>query len=347
MKINNAVKFIAGVLFPAAIILGSVSGMAAEVSTDTFRVTIPDEIAMICNTLLTDNGIRFIDRVSEDKGFGGFVASIETFESLGDYGIMPHFSRGGVIELEDGTRLDIVIQKPTDVQCYPDERDHYEKIARAVEEKILPSIEAINGGVYIPQDEVDTAWIYDEVLEGLISAIEEKTDRNGLEEKNYSGVYVYTCDPGENVLDKIGYVFMDVNNDGYQELLIGSVDASGVYDMYTWVDGRAGHLFSSGVRSMHYVMSRDGIHSDGISLEASGGAALNEISFWHVESNREEMTLQSRFVWDGHKDENNPWFVESWDGELKPISREEWNERTGRHGERLSLQYTPLSEYHQ
>jgi hypothetical protein len=56
------------------------------------------------------------------------------------------------------------------------------------------------------------------------------------------------------------------------------------------------------------------------------------------------MTLQSKFVWDGHK--KNPWFAVSWDGELKAISEEEWNERTGRHGERVALHYTPLGQYH-
>ena len=53
MKKNSLMKAAAGILIPASVIFGSMMCMAAEVSTDVFRITVPDDITQICSIVLT------------------------------------------------------------------------------------------------------------------------------------------------------------------------------------------------------------------------------------------------------------------------------------------------------
>ena len=124
---NKIVKhlFAPAVLSTALILSGSAGtlAMAAEpdqlqedqentgiVSCTEFSLTVPKEIADICDVIPSDNGISFYEKQAEDR-YGGFVGSISAYQNEKDYASVPNFRRGGEIALSDGSRLDLVIDQ--------------------------------------------------------------------------------------------------------------------------------------------------------------------------------------------------------------------------------------------
>ena len=316
---------------------------AQEVSNDVFTVTVPDEIAEICETETEADIINFYEPLSHQDSHGGFVGSIRLYKSVRDYGYVPNYRRGGQIVLTDGTSLDVVVELPSDVQFdvqNQDSIDHYERISDALFNDIVPSITPADG-VYTPQDEVDTTAVYADVLEKLRADVSGQADYDTLAEDGFSGLYSYLYDE-EDPLAKTGCLYMDINFDGYDELAIGMIGGNAVYDLYTQQDGEAIHVFSGGERDVYTLVGNEyGYHT--VKEEASGGAALTQISFFSLDPVSTELSSQVTFIYDGQKDPDAPWSIEYLPGEEgETVTEEEWNERIGYYGEEMQAQYTPL-----
>lgn len=162
-----------------------------------------------------------------------------------------------------------------------------------------------------------TATSYDEIIENYRTMIQEKWDASQIFETDYSPVLSYLTD-ADNAQDTVGYVKMDINGDGEDELLIGETDTElavnrMIFDAYTMKDGQPVQLFVSHERNRYYLCE-DESGAILVANEASNGAA-NSAWYYYVVSGTELQVVQG-VVYDLAADENNPWFLtydDDWD----------------------------------
>ena len=318
------------------------SAAAAEVSNDVFTVTVPDEIAAICDIETGTDTVTFYEPVSHQAFQGGFVGDIRLYKSVRDYGNIPNYRRGGQIVLSDGTKLDVVLEMPSDVQFDPQNEEsaaNYKQISEAFMTDIVKSIVPADG-VFTPQDEVDTTEVYADTLEKLRRDISDQADMDTLGNDGFSYLYSFMYNE-EDPLAQIGYQYLDLNGDGYSELLIGRVDDYAVYDLFTQQDGSVIHVLSGGERDV-FTLVGEGYGYLEIKETASGAADLTHIMFYMLDPVEAEMYREVSFIYDGQKDPDNPFSIEYLPGDAETVSEEEWNTRMGYFGEETGLEYIPL-----
>ena len=326
----------------AVLAAGASAVQAKEYTAGPMTITVPDEIDELCNITVEDDEIEICDKKAGEAGWGGYVEAFMLFKDPSEYVIMPDFKHLGVITLDDGTVWNVVVNYQTDVEYDPRIEDStYHQVSEAMDE-VEKSVTCTEGGAFTPSDEMDTTSVYDPVLEKIIAAINDRTDRDKLIEMDFSDVYAYTYDLEGDPLDKLGYAFTDMDADGYKELILGSLEDPSVYDMYINVSGEPYHLLTSGERSMYSLCGR-GEKPDIIRLSASGSAFNSEMSFYILCAPR--MFLQTRFIYDASEDPDAPWFVGYWDDDKEPLSEEDWNERLDRFNQPITPDYTPLSGF--
>ena len=310
-------------------------GQEETVSCDLFSVTVPEEIAQICDTETGSDSISFYEKISHEK-YGGFVGSIELYESVSEYGMIPNYRRGGIIQKDDGSKLDVVLVYPSDVQFdfeNQDSIDHYGQIRDAFREQIVPSLEAVEG-TYIPQEEVDTTGIYMQILDLMAADLQEGKEPAGFEEDGFSYVYGLPVGSEAEPSAVFGYAFCDLNCDGYDEMMIGTVDNGFIYDLYTQLDGEVIHVFCGGERDRLTLVGHEGNPWRELREEASGGASNTVISFCTLEPGTGKMFQEVSFVYDSQSDPENPFGVYyPWGDEVETVSEEDWNTRQGNFGE--------------
>lgn len=309
------------------------------VQAGSFAVTVPDEIIEISDIETGEKGIYFYEAISHET-LGGFVGSILLYDNVKDYSYIPHYGRGGVIQYPDGSRLDIVLEYPSDVQFdveNPDSIDNYHKILEAFDGQIIQTITPLDDGVFIPQSEVDETAVYGEVLEKLKADLQERKDANALVEDGFSGHYADAYASGEEPLEVFGYGYVDLLGNGYPQLAILSVDSLEVYDLFAQADGEVLHLFSGSARDRYTLCGEDNGSIWAVKEELSGGADLTEIRFYSLDPGTMELYLQTEYLYDGQRNPENPYFVRYIsDEEPENIPEEEWKERIGYFGEKVS-----------
>jgi hypothetical protein len=107
-------------------------------------------------------------------------------------------------------------------------------------------------------------------------------------------------------LSEIGYMFVDLDNDGINELIVSPIDLKDgnigmIYDMYSYTDGKITHIITSGERSRFYLGSGDKIYCEG---SGSANVSVNE-EYSIVDG---LLSFDEAVVYDSYKDENNPWY---------------------------------------
>lgn len=126
---------------------------------------------------------------------------------------------------------------------------------------------------------------------------------NKTEDVSYLFYWGYS--PIQSLADA-GYALMDLDKNGVPELLVTSVtDAADglIYDLYTCVNDKVVHLATSGERYRYYLCDDNTIY-----LESSGGAENSSYEIYEVEPGKDLLKLKELVVYDGYKDQNNPWF---------------------------------------
>lgn len=121
--------------------------------------------------------------------------------------------------------------------------------------------------------------------------------------------YCFTyCNDGK-MLDKIGYSFLDIDNDGHCELLIQAVNGDEflnnmIFEMYTLKDGKPAQVFCGQERDRYYLSDmEEGAYI--ISEYASSGALQSKWNYFILEG--DELTLEQGILYDAESDENDPW----------------------------------------
>ena len=314
------------------------------VASDKLEVTIPAEIAAICDIESSAESISIFEKISHKKPYGGFVGSLQLYESVKDYGYLPSFKRVGELKLADGTILSVVAEFASDVPYdvfNEDSISNYQTLREAFDTVIVQGLKPINEeDTFTPQELTDTASIFREVLETLTDDLDKQKSAEELLAEDFSYMYAYSYNQDSDPGEIIGYAFTDVDYDGYSELVIGEVGQKEIYDMFTQVDGEIHHIISGGERDRWYFTGNE-YRISGLKNEAAGGAGYTMNSFYNLISG-EDLQLQTSFVYDSYTYPEQPFRIEYSYGDGEAVSEEEWTTLMGNYGETIAPDFQPL-----
>lgn len=154
------------------------------------------------------------------------------------------------------------------------------------------------------------------VLDNYYTALSKQWDEGQLYSEEMSVLISYCYE--ENPLENVGYAYVDVNNDGSWELLIGAIAGDEfvdkvIFDLYALEDDVPVQVFCSQERDRYYLCEEETGGYE-IANAGSSGAAL---SAWHYYIlNGQEMQVVQAIIYDGMTDPENPWYMaydEDWD----------------------------------
>lgn len=125
----------------------------------------------------------------------------------------------------------------------------------------------------------------------------------------------------------LGYMIEDIDGNGTDELILGENAAKPdstwdgiIYDIYTISDGELVHVLDGWERNRYYFCENGMIAN-----EASGGAGYSAYTYFTFDGT--ELYLVESVIYDGWRDETNPWFysTETYDDteNAEPISEEQ------------------------
>jgi len=304
------------------------------ISNNLFSISVPEKLKGTYRVEKKDNGIALYHKESRKDGFGGFAFGIRAYKTPSDYAMMPGGRKIG--ELVDNKEMlyDMVLVQPTDVQHnylkYPNSNPSYNALYELGE---VVAINGVKGSVYYKAQGTKGENLYKKVLEKHVTAIKEKWDSQRLENEDMSYMYnviAKSIQKDENVLDKIGYIYYDVNADGIEELLIGEIadgDWKGIiYDMYTMVNRKPMHVVSGASRNRYYVCN-DAF----VCREYSSGSKESGRLVYFLTENSTELFGQVGMKYDAYENFNNPWFIsystafKKWDNVKESVYKERMN----------------------
>ena len=325
--------------------------MKPLLSTELFNVTVPSRFEGLYDTEVNDHSIDFFDKECKSAGNPGWIFGIQVFENPSDWAYGP-VEKIGELKLNSGKLYDVVISYPTESQFgFSADGKEVEMPAKYknfydARYEIIGTVHGKNG------EQVDVGAgtkgerLYKDELNKHLTAIKEQWDASKLEEENMSPMYAAMGSGEGNVLDKVGYAYRDINNDGIEELLIGEIaegDWKGIiYDIYTMVDRKPAHVISGWDRNRYFDWDDNFIIN-----EYSNGADESGTILYVLGGNTTELVFQLAFKYDGYSDETNPWF-ESYsleNGEIawSATSEASFNEKQNRYLKHLDPVYKAFS----
>lgn len=161
------------------------------------------------------------------------------------------------------------------------------------------------------------------------TALSEKWDEGKYFENGLSALpyYYYEGNPLENV----GFGFVDLDNDGRWELIIGAIMNAetdpAVFEIWTLVDGEPVMLAQGGTRN-RYVLQYVEEDRMWYVVNEGSGSAFNHATYYLM-LNEGKFEVVQGIVYDAHADEENPWFIAydlDWDtSNDEPIDEETAN----------------------
>ena len=170
---------------------------------------------------------------------------------------------------------------------------------------------------------------YPEQIGRYYAALSEKWEEGKYFENNMSALpyYYYEGNPLENV----GFGFVDLDNDGRLELIIGAIlnaeEDPAVFEIWTLVDGEPVMLAQGGSRN-RYVLQY--VEEDRMWYVVNEGSnsAFNHATYYLMLNDGKFEVVQG-IVFDAAADEQNPWFLTydlDWDvSNDQPIDEETAN----------------------
>ena len=151
--------------------------------------------------------------------------------------------------------------------------------------------------------------VYAEQIGRYHTALSEKWDEGKYFENNMSALpyYYYEGNPLENV----GFGFVDLDNDGHWELIIGAIlDAEAdpaVFEIWTLVDGEPVMLAQGGSRNRYVLQYVEEDQMWYVVNEGSNGAANSATYYLMLHEGKFEVV--QGVILDAIADEKNPWFL--------------------------------------
>ncbi len=328
----------------AAVPEGYVEDMV--ISNDLITLTMPDELAGKFYASVDGDMITIYDKACVDEGFPGLVFQVGVDK---DNTLIPGgmYTKVGELSSSDGNLYNVVrgfaSEAQWDYEKYDDVPETYEKLESAAAD-IIADIQGVDNNTYIHEGGTKGEELYTYTLSRYIDAYTENWDANKYEEEGLSPeFYALIANEGEKAFDKIGFAYMDVTNDGIDELLVGVItddEASTIYDIYTMVDRMPTLVVSGTARDSYHALQYGGIAN-----YYSGGAMENGVTSYIIEPDSSNLLLQFGIKYDAYTDEENPWFIEYSDEEWEAMTEEDYNSRLEMlDGDSVKLDFAPMSD---
>ena len=158
--------------------------------------------------------------------------------------------------------------------------------------------------------------VYAEQIGRYHTALSEKWDEGKYFENEMSALpyYYYEGNPLENV----GFGFVDLDNDGSWELVIGAIQNAekdpAVFEIWTLVDGKPVMIAQGGTRNRYVLEYVEEDEMWYVVNEGSSSAFCNATYYLALDSGKLEVV--QGIVFDASADEQNPWFLtfdQDWD----------------------------------
>ncbi len=308
-----------------------------------FSIAVPNELKGTYVVKTEKDKISFYHKASKKAGFGGFAFGIKAYKSPADHAVLPGSKKIGELKDKKGILYDVVLKHPTDVQydyiISPEPPKSFKMLYNLGENA---TITGVKGATYFKNQGMKGKDLYKDVLNKHLLAINEKWDSERLENENMSYMYNVLSTDNDNVLNKIGYIYYDVNADGIEELLIGEIadgDWKGViYDMYTMVNREPRHVTSGGTRNRYYVCNNSFVCN-----EYSSGADESGVRVYNLVENSTELYPQVSFKYDGYENSENPYFISYSTDKWENVSEKTFNERKKVFEKYERFNYIPIS----
>ena len=167
-----------------------------------------------------------------------------------------------------------------------------------VQPTLEPTPEPTPEPVYQPME------VYRDVLSLWKTAVNETWDFETLENNglNYMAYYCYSNAPA----DRLGYQISDLDGDGSEELLVGSITGDDYQDkivlqLYTMENGEAKLVFNSGERDRYYLCS------DG-TIANEGSSSAYETSYNYYSYSSGELQLMGSVLFNMSLNREQPWY---------------------------------------
>lgn len=152
-------------------------------------------------------------------------------------------------------------------------------------------------------------------------------------------------------INKIGYYFIDLHDNGTQELLIGMREETDVnnpeyksmiYDLYTYMNGNVVHVKSSGERDRFYLCEDNTIYNEG-----SGGASDSVHAHYRLNSGEVELSMIESVYTKAADDEGQDidWYHVTQDGETMVSAAEGLEIWKQIESQTVNFDLTMFSEY--
>ena len=151
--------------------------------------------------------------------------------------------------------------------------------------------------------------VYAEQISRYHTALSEKWDEEKYFDNGLSALPVYYYEG--NPLENVGFGFVDLDNDGHWELIIGAILNSEqnptVFEIWTLVDGEPVMLAQGGSRNRYVLQHVEEDRMWYVVNEGSSSAANN--ATYYLMLNEGKFEVMQGIVYDALADEENPWFM--------------------------------------
>ncbi|MBD5095682.1 MAG: hypothetical protein HDT40_01545 [Lachnospiraceae bacterium] len=151
-------------------------------------------------------------------------------------------------------------------------------------------------------DTVSPEIMYGNILSLYKKALSEEWEFDLLEENKLNYLCRYYYHKG-TALEDIGYTFYDINSDGIEELIVGDIEHSFIFDVYTYQDEQA-ILIAQSAERHQYDICEDGK----LSTKGSNGAATTFYEFYVLEAGAKELKYIECVAFDSNLNPDNPYF---------------------------------------
>lgn len=182
---------------------------------------------------------------------------------------------------------------------------------------------------------------YAGILDAYYTAVTQQPEFSALPAGVNVDLYPFICQ------NSLGFCYYDVNSDGVQELLIGSVgpdySSAWIFDAYTVADGQCITLFQ-GYERDYLVLLSDGT----LVNRSSSGASVNSDVFSHLEGGA--LVPFYSLIVNSTVNVDNPYFVSN-GGDMnsdpatwQSISQQEYEQISAAYeAQTVTLDYTPIT----
>lgn len=317
-----------------------------EISNSYFSFTVPDDAKNTYSVEKFDNGVYVCEKVSKKSDMGGFAFGLKIYKSPSDYADLEDNKKIGELVDKNGIIYDMVLIKPTEIR-YGDDEKIEKDFTRLYEytNEIGENIKGVNGAKYFNNRGMKGEDLYGEVLKKYKTAFLEDWSYSKYRKEKLNCIYTTLSKSSKELLDKIGYVYYDINADGVDELIIGEISKSNskgiIYDVYTMVDRKPTLVFSSSSSEKNFVCN-DNLIWNGYSPKSESEI----ITICSLEKNSTKTVPQVVFKSNKKLDKNHKWSI-TYGIYGKPgfVTKKEFNERLKYYCSYKRFDYSPISKF--